>query len=646
MRNNADNLSRMTDDMVFLHTVVAELLSMPSGRTLTWHQHSRDVLMPLLKLLQPAQLLSDLHDPEADGLQLSNVEVTRLIEDSEHIPIPIFAQNRAYTPPRPYVTIKKLLADEHHDRNVSLDVQIASDAAGSGPQSKTIAQIRRRFVDKEPKADPWNVLGCCKPGECPLPEFLDGLDYELLPDVTQRAIGFATRARRDEKQDAEEDVEVWKRSLSWFLLAEAGALTTTHQDALGLGTWISCHQGEIGFAWLSRPSEKETRCWQMDPDRFHGGNWRFKVLRPGETVYFDPGLIHFVFRQSGDEQQTLAFGGHSFRRSIAGTWARIFDGHVALVTTKDITALETRKTIFPWNEDLSYVLRYGMELLEAVETLLKEGFSLDPHEASMFREYHQRLLARFKSFRRVEDALERADDVRECYAQQDRNALVEYQDQQHASDERQVVASPRPESKRRRKNDSADIVSFVEPQPGNAAQQSKKQHPKKARPDNEISIAVMDRNSNTRTERGSERWQIDGDGTIAEVYTKGRREEEQETNGRNLELAAMERICSVGVARIQPCWRRSKKATPPGPLYTLVAHENRVLSIELQSLKWRIVAPVMSSSVGIDVGGKMIGRRVAMSEAFAIFCICDLRSRDVAFKEQRAAVHHSTDRRR
>nr|POE97774.1 hypothetical protein CFP56_76431 [Quercus suber] len=482
----------MPGDMDFLNTVKAELRNLPISQILTWHQHSRDVLMPLLNRLQPAQLLTDLHDPEADGLKLSNAEVTGILEDSEHIPIPIFAHNRQYHPPRPHMTIEKLLADEHYDTAVSLDVQIASDAPGSDPQSKTIAQIRRRFAEKEAKADPWNILGPSKPGECSLPEFLDAENCCLLPDVTQRAIDFAGRAGEDEKEDADEDVEIWKQSLSWFLLAEAGALTTTHQDALGLSTWISCQQGQIGFAWLSRPSEEQTRRWQTDPDWFQGGNWRFKVLRPGETVYFDPGLIHFVFRKRGNDGQTLAFGGHSFRRAIAGTWARLLDEHIALVTTKDLIAPETREAPFPWNEDVSYVLRYGMELLEAVENHLKGGLALTSKEANLFKKYHRRLFARFRSLRRVEEALKTADDVRQSYADADREALEQSSRQQRAANEIELAVRSTSVAKRRRVDSITDASATSATPSLDAVRQSRSRAPKKARADQGAMVASDD----------------------------------------------------------------------------------------------------------------------------------------------------------
>ncbi len=51
-----------------------------------------------------------------------------------------------------------------------------------------------------------------------------------------------------------------------------------------------------------------------------GGSCCFVIMRPGETVYFPPGTVHFVFRRRGDEQQTMAIGGHLLRFSDIVQW--------------------------------------------------------------------------------------------------------------------------------------------------------------------------------------------------------------------------------------------------------------------------------------------------------------------------------------
>lgn len=47
---------------------------------------------------------------------------------------------------------------------------------------------------------------------------------------------------------------------------------------------------------------------------------RYVVLRPGQTIYFEAGTIHFVFRLI---QQTLLVGGHVLRWSRAASFMEV-----------------------------------------------------------------------------------------------------------------------------------------------------------------------------------------------------------------------------------------------------------------------------------------------------------------------------------
>jgi hypothetical protein len=52
-----------------------------------------------------------------------------------------------------------------------------------------------------------------------------------------------------------------------------------------------------------------------------GDSLRYVVLRPGQTIYFEAGTIHFVFRLEG--YQTLLVGGHVLRWSRIDSWIEI-----------------------------------------------------------------------------------------------------------------------------------------------------------------------------------------------------------------------------------------------------------------------------------------------------------------------------------
>lgn len=92
-----------------------------------------------------------------------------------------------------------------------------------------------------------------------------------------------------------------------------------HQDSHGFGSFITVNQGLFGFGWLMNPDEKQRKAWVARPHTFCDGQWRYVVLRPGQTVYFPAGTVHFVFRHRA-AGQTLAFGGHVLRKSTVHLW--------------------------------------------------------------------------------------------------------------------------------------------------------------------------------------------------------------------------------------------------------------------------------------------------------------------------------------
>ncbi len=70
---------------------------------------------------------------------------------------------------------------------------------------------------------------------------------------------------------------------------------------------------------MSCPTEEERNARMAEPHRYTGGRWRYIILKPGQTVFFPPGTIHFVFQVR--HHQTLALGGHiiqwsSIQRSL------------------------------------------------------------------------------------------------------------------------------------------------------------------------------------------------------------------------------------------------------------------------------------------------------------------------------------------
>ena len=72
---------------------------------------------------------------------------------------------------------------------------------------------------------------------------------------------------------------------------------------------------------MSRLLREEIRSWSANPNGFTGGQLRYVVLRPGQTIYFEAGTIHFVFRL--EQHQTLLVGGYVLRWSCIDLWMEI-----------------------------------------------------------------------------------------------------------------------------------------------------------------------------------------------------------------------------------------------------------------------------------------------------------------------------------
>ena len=113
----------------------------------------------------------------------------------------------------------------------------------------------------------------------------------------------------------------------------------------------------MGFGWMARPTEEEERDW-MANDNYTGGRWRYVVLKPGQTVFFPSGTIHFVFRTRPG--QTLALGGHVLQWSGIERWMRIV---LAQMANPVIT-----------NENMEQsALMYVHAISKLVETRMAEG---------------------------------------------------------------------------------------------------------------------------------------------------------------------------------------------------------------------------------------------------------------------------------
>lgn len=215
---------------------------------------------------------------------------------------------------------------ENLDRRVSVQVP-SRHCMDDSFESRDLIQVRDRFLgpsgsdDKKIPADddPWNILDLRSPlPAAVLPQFLTNENCQLLPRLRDEVLN-PSRAERDTA--AREQWNEWRDVLEWVLLSQGGHNTSPHTDSHGLGTWITVQEGLFGFGWLSHPTSDERAAWMANPHGFRGGNWCYMVLEPGQTVFFNSGTVHFVFRLRSEP--TLALGGHVLQWSGIERWLQV-----------------------------------------------------------------------------------------------------------------------------------------------------------------------------------------------------------------------------------------------------------------------------------------------------------------------------------
>jgi hypothetical protein len=311
----------VSDDAAFVQEMIAQLERVSKWKTKVWY---REQARRLLQVLRPAQ--------KPDGFEiliLTPGEARTYFDTNAFFPGPIFVDGAQ---PMELGTIKDFLG-EYYDNSAAVSIQDSSISLSKRKvhvRATTIGQLKERFAAGQSKM-PWNCLElACHVEDGLRPTFLNNEDCRLLTKLKLPANGDHTSRRRFEKG--------FKEVEKWALLAQAGSLTAPHQDSHGYSTYITVQEGNVGFGWLSNASDAEHAAWLASPSTFVGGNWRYKILHPGMTVYFPNGTVHFVFRL-GNAGDTLAYGGHVLRCSRIVSWAKtLIDerGHRA-ITNEDIS---------------------------------------------------------------------------------------------------------------------------------------------------------------------------------------------------------------------------------------------------------------------------------------------------------------------
>ena len=91
-------------------------------------------------------------------------------------------------------------------------------------------------------------------------------------------------------------------------MSQGGNNTSPHLDGMGLATWITVQQGQLGFACQRLPANAEEEAFEKHPDMHSDAKWWYNVVNPMQTVVIAPGTIHSVLRPA--DAYTMAIGGH------------------------------------------------------------------------------------------------------------------------------------------------------------------------------------------------------------------------------------------------------------------------------------------------------------------------------------------------
>ncbi|KAF4984961.1 hypothetical protein FDECE_16940 [Fusarium decemcellulare] len=168
-----------------------------------------------------------------------------------------------------------------------------------------------------------------------VPEFLTNSNCGLLGDLRQHA-----KKTRGAKRV---DKLLGKDPQHFALIADGGMNTYPHSDSHGYSTFLTVQEGELIFGWLSGPDDDTWDQWAQNPRYCKYGEWRYVVMKPGDSVYLPSGMPHYVVRKKGS--QTFILGGHVLQWSNLQGWASLLRKQMANpVATNEHMALETVKT--------------------------------------------------------------------------------------------------------------------------------------------------------------------------------------------------------------------------------------------------------------------------------------------------------------
>lgn len=338
LRDATRPLHDVVGDTRFRDQVIEELVPQAESEISDVQRRQARRILALLQIAQPPI------DGEKEASFLSGPEAADRLRPGIFDNFPIFTESQQ---PSSLQTIAEFL-EEFYDDDARVSIQ--DPAAYETDQDEgakramplflkkknvkpvrqvTVRELKKRFSVPLADGKPWNCLELATPADDGYrPQFLNTEDCRLLTKL--KVPGDGKKTSRREYHDGYKEVE------KWALLGQA-ALTEPHQDSHGYSTYITVNEGLVGFGWLSNPTEEEREDWGGNPMGYLGGRWRYVIVKPGQTVYFPAGTVHFVFRMPSGGN-TLSFGGHVLRCSNILHWMKVLrtEKENRLITNEDI----------------------------------------------------------------------------------------------------------------------------------------------------------------------------------------------------------------------------------------------------------------------------------------------------------------------
>ena len=289
------------------------------------------------KIERAKEYLSSFESPtHQDQYVFSSAEdARRLLIEQDALDVPVFVQNGTDTctidPEKHNRPIEQVFAYFTNDQEWFEHHGQSHMDADESP-TWTLQQITNRFRQHNGYVEfPLNFPDIATPFiNKAQPAFVQSSSCTLLHDllrgvlnVNEKDVGAEPPKQRNRPYLTNDEMltltQAWQLWQGTTMLSEAGTITTAHFDEYSMPTWISCAEGEIGFAWLSHPTSNQRVQWKLKPAAKPTGRWVFRVLRPGDALYMPSGTVHFVLRRPRGKQ-TLGFAGHVLRNQDLKRW--------------------------------------------------------------------------------------------------------------------------------------------------------------------------------------------------------------------------------------------------------------------------------------------------------------------------------------